>query len=125
MRDELRRRYERLRREESLCARERKLFEELRMAVKVKPLRRTSSNPDGQIEFPELLTGAEKTGLEKIMNRVMILAEYGKDPEAERLIRKLGYAFVLMRARDFWTYLYDWTQEAIELLKAREIEIPI
>jgi len=114
MRDELRRRFERL-------SRERKLFEELRMAVKVKPLQRTSSNPDDK---RELMTEA-KTGLENIMNRVMILAEYGKDPEAEKLMTKLGYAFVLMSARDFWTYLYDWTQEATKLLKEREIEVPI
>jgi len=118
MREELRRKYERL-------GRERKELEELRQAAKVKPFppRRESSNPD-QIKFPEMIE-AEKTGFEKIFNRVSILAEYGKDPEAERLIRKLVVSFFLMSGRDFWTYIYDWTQEAIEFLKERKIKIPL
>lgn len=120
MREELRRIYERLGREEG----ERKALEEIRQAVKFKSLRSLwkSSNPNGQIKFPELIE-AEKTGFEKILNRVMILAEYGKDPEAERLIRKLVLSLFLMSGRDFWTYIYDWTQEAIEFLKERKIEI--
>jgi len=121
MREELRRIYERLGREETRLARERKVLEEICQAKSLRSLWK-SSNPNGQIKFPELIE-AEKTGFEEILNRVMILAEYGKDPEAEGLIRKLVLSFFLMSGRDFWTYIYDWTQEAIDLLKERKIEI--
>ena len=62
--------------------------------------------------------------LEELINRVRIIAEYGKDPEAEALLRRLAMSFVLLRPRDLWKYLYDWTQEALELLEARKIKIP-
>ena len=79
------------------------------------------SNPN-DLEF---LIGAKgETGLERIMNRVRTLAEYGKDPEAEKLMTKLGAAMMMMSARDFWNYLYDWTQDAIKLLKARKVAVP-
>jgi len=82
---ELRRRSERLRREESLHARERKLFEKLRMAVKVKPLQpplqRKELNPNFQ----------ERKGRMDVLDLLIaVLREHEKS--LDELIRKVGLA---------------------------------
>lgn len=97
--------------------------EEVRRELMLKYYERigSHSNPDEV----ELLGSKGETGLERIMNQIRILAEYGKDPEAKRLMEKQAIAFRVMAPRDFWNYLYDWALEAIELLKARRIKVPL
>ena len=114
MREELRRKYERLcKREEERRKTILKYYEPIKAEAPpwLPPLKWKSqgSNPN--------------TWLENLVNRVRILSEYGKDPEAEALLRKLAISFILLRARDFWKYIYDWTEEAKKLLEARKIEV--
>ena len=119
MRCELRRKYERLREREEA---RRKLMLKYYEPIETLPLFQSWKSNPNDLEF---LMGAKgETGLERIMSRVRILAEYGKDPEAEKLMTRLGAAMMMMSARDFWNYLYDWTQDAIKLLKARKVGVP-
>lgn len=57
------------------------------------------------------------TTLEQTLYKVLVRAEYGKDPEATRLARKFAISFLLLSPRDFWNYLYDWINEAENLLR--------
>jgi len=86
MRDELRRRFERLRREEALRARERKLFEELRMAVKVKPLQRKELNPNFQerIDVLDLLIAVLREH-EKSLDELIRKGSFAMETETKRL----------------------------------------
>jgi len=90
MRDELRRRFERLRREEALRARERKLFEELRMAVKVKPLQpplqRKELNPNIQerIDVLDLLIAVLREH-EKSLDELIRKGSFAMETETKRL----------------------------------------
>jgi len=86
MRDELRRRFERLSREESLHARERKTFEELRMAVKVKPLQRKELNPNIQerIDVLDLLIAVLREH-EKSLDELIRKGSLVMEAETKRL----------------------------------------
>jgi len=55
--------------------------------------------------------------LEQAMEKLWIKAEYGKDGQAERLIRKLVLSYFLLSSRDLWIYLYDWIIEVYDYLR--------
>ena len=120
MREELRRKYGRLKKREERLKTMLKYYERIEAEVPpwLPPLKRK-----GFIDHFFSTTHSNPPELEKLIKRVRILAEYGKAPEAEKLMRKFALSYVLLSPRDFWNYLYDWTVEALKLLEAKKIEI--
>ena len=53
--------------------------------------------------------------------KLNVMANHGKDEEAQHILEKVAAAFLLLNPRDLWTYLYDWISEALEFLKDRKI----
>lgn len=64
---------------------------------------------------------SDGTLFDQLCHQLYIMANHGKDEDARKRIERFILASLLMSARDFWTYLYDWFIETTEFLKSRKI----
>lgn len=57
------------------------------------------------------------------VKRLGIMAEHGKDEEAEGLLQKLFISLLLLTTKDFWIFLYDWLEEVTRFFNKRKIKL--
>ena len=39
------------------------------------------------------------------------MSEHGKDDKATKLMEELFFSYILLKAKDFWIFLYDWLKK--------------